>query len=64
MTARAVIAGRRASGEGGGACTLIVWREAGGVFLSHEGAWTTTAVLPPGVAVELADALRTAADGG
>lgn len=56
---RGVVAGRR--WPGGGAVTLIVWREGGSVVLSHEGAAVSTARLTAEQAVTVADLLRAAA---
>lgn len=56
---RGVVAGRQWSS--GGALTLIVWREADYVVVSHEGAVRSTARLASSEAVALAGMLLAAA---
>lgn len=56
---RRVVAGR--SWSGGGACTLIVWREGGSVLVCHEGAAVSTAQFTAAQAMELAQVLISAA---
>lgn len=56
---RGVVQGTRR--PSGGALTLIVWRESGGVVRCHEGAARITARLTAGDAAHLAELLLAAA---
>jgi hypothetical protein len=58
---RYAIEARRVFERGGGACALLVIRTGRRIMLLHHGAFDTAADLSPELALDLAEALRTAA---